>query len=324
VSECIASSLSRDDNPKHIFIWAENGFIVRGETERSIYSQGWDMKETALSRCDVCGSFAGASGCCEICGTILVEGKVQCGQCGDPLQAYAMVCYSCGTKRNEEASRERSGEEKEAIERFTLVPGVSQETASDLVEEGVEDLATLVGMSLTDKLRDRGLHHVIARRMMLMDVLDGNRDEEIIEEMECPICKSIIDASSEACEICGHYTRIKLESSDEGAKRLLDPEMGQIHDKITWDAAFREMPTDFQEELSRVLIEADDSDLLDIEENDEDGFWDELDSDLEELEKATEKTPEPEKTVMICPLCEAEVIQDAHYCYNCGAHFEEA
>ena len=288
------------------------------------------MSQAALSMCDVCGSHAGVSGCCEICGTILVEGKVQCRECGDPLHAYSIVCYSCGSPREDTSRSESSREKKDAIHHFMLVPGLSEETAEDLYDEGVEDFASLVGMALTEPQRMNGLHHVIARRIMLMDVLDTDKEVRVIEEMECPICKSMIDAYSDECEICGHFTRIKLDVPEDEPESELDPLMGEISEKICWDAAFREMPKDFQEELSRVLIEAEDSELEEIEDY-VDVFWEELDSDLAELENgpieektALEKVTEPQETVMVCPLCDAEVMKNAHFCYNCGARFGEA
>ncbi|MEE9223786.1 MAG: hypothetical protein V3U51_03455 [Thermoplasmata archaeon] len=286
------------------------------------------MSQAALSMCDVCGSHAGASGCCDICGTILVEGKVQCRVCGDPLHAYSIVCYSCGSSREATSRSESSREKREAIHHFMLVPGLSEETAGDLYDEGIENFASLVGMALTEPQRTNGLHHVIARRIMLMDVLDTEHEVPVIEEMECPICKSMIDASLESCEICGHYTRIKLDVHEDGLESGLDPLMGKISEKICWDAAFREMPKDFQEELSRVLVEAEDSELEEIEDY-VDVFWEELDSDLADLEKGpieeeTAVEEVPRETMMVCPLCEAEVMKNAHFCYNCGARFKEA
>jgi hypothetical protein len=280
--------------------------------------------------CDVCGSNVGANGCCETCGTILVEGKVQCERCGDPLKPYALVCYSCGSGRLKESRPEDTKEKKEAVHHFLMVPGLSEEAAGDLYDDGVEDFASLVGMALTEPQRSIGLHHAIARRIMLMDVVEADHDVGVVEEMECPTCKSTIDAISDECEICGHFTRIKLEVPEDELEGGLDPVMGEISEKISWDAAFREMPKDFQEELSRVLAEAED---FEIEEFDDEGadFWEELDSDIEELvkepiekETAPEEVSKPPETVMVCPLCEAEVMQNAHFCYNCGARFEEA
>jgi predicted amidophosphoribosyltransferase len=288
------------------------------------------MSQAALSMCDVCGSDVGADGCCGTCGTILVEGKVECERCGDPLKPYSLVCYSCGSTREEEHKSEDSREKKEAVHHFLMIPGLSEEAAGDLYDDGIEDFASLVGLALTEPQRNTGLHQVIARRIMLMDIVDTDHSVANREEIECPICKSIIDAASEACPICGHFTRIKLEVPDGEFDGELDPVMGELNEKITWDAAFRQMPKDFQEELSRVLAEAEEPELEDIE-DEFDVYWDELDSDLEELLKEAvepevelEEEPELPETIMICPLCDTEVVQDAHFCYNCGAQFGEA
>ncbi len=337
------------------------------------------MIETTLSRCDICGSFPGESGCCQICGTVLIPGKVECELCGDPLSKFSPICDTCGTMRGEKVEKKVSSKKKEVIHHLMLVPGMNEETASGLYDDGVRDLASLIGMSLTEKQREEGLHQVIARRIMLSDVLKNSRDL-LLEEMECPYCRGLIEASAERCEICGHSTTKKpdVEESD----KEVDPRMKDVTDEISQNTAFREMPIDFQEEMSDILKELEDEDIDDQEAEEElslveleiddidDQKMEELqlekvedqsvddqetaeESPLEEVEvvdiddqeiveeskteKVEDQSVDDQETedasleevssdtfTMVCPLCNTEVLPEAHFCHNCGAKFKEA
>jgi len=301
------------------------------------------MIEMSLSRCNICGSFAGENGCCQICGTVLVPGKVECELCGDPLSKFSPICDTCGTMRGEKVEKKVSPEKKEVIHHLMLVPGMNEETASGLYDDGVRDLASLIGMSLTEKQREEGLPHVIARRIMLSDVLKNGRDL-LLEEMECPYCKGVIDASADRCEICGHSTTKKpnVEESD----KELDPRMEDMTDEISQNTAFREMPIDFQEDMSNLLKEMEDEDIddqemdeelplekMEVEDIDDQEMDEELPlekmevEDIDDMEIEEElplKDADSETFTIVCPLCEAEVLPDAHFCHNCGAKFEEA
>ncbi len=268
------------------------------------------MIQATLSKCAICGSATGDKGFCETCGTILMDGKVACEACGTSLQRFAFQCGFCGKKQGEE-EKEISPERKETIENLMLVPGMTRETASELYDEGVKDFASLVGQSLTETQRRTGLHQKIARRIMMMDVVDGEHRVEVSEKLECPICESLMDVSAEKCQVCGHVARPSVKDND-----------------ILHTPVFKNMPEDFQEELSKVLIEMDYA-LLEADDEEDANEWDGVYSDLDELESSgeieqPEEVPQPQETVLICPICEVEVVQDAHFCHNCGARFEEA
>ncbi len=268
------------------------------------------MIQATLSKCAICGSATVDKGFCETCGTILVDGKVTCEACGTSLPRFAFQCEFCGKKKGEKET-EVSPERTATIENFMLVPGMTRETASELFDEGVKDFATLIGQSLTERHRKTGLHQKIARRIMMMDVVDGEGRVEVSEKLECPICESLVDVSSESCDVCGHIVRSKTVTND-----------------IQHTPVFKKMPEDFQKELSKVLIEMDYA-LLEEDDEEETDEWDDVYSDLDELEGSAkieqpEEVTQPQEAALVCPLCEVEIVQGAHFCHNCGARFGEA
>jgi hypothetical protein len=272
------------------------------------------MMETELSQCAICGSEVGDEGQCRICGTVLEDGGANCGTCGKPLPALAFSCEHC-KKEDSLQETDLSPEKQKLLEHFMLFPGMTKEMASRLIDEGLKDFATLIGMSLTERQRKQGIHQTIARRIMLLDVAEGEKKVSVEEKLECPICKSLIDTDSERCCVCGNSTMLGIDGS-------IAAKMGDKYDDICNDPAFREMPKDFQEEISDVLTEEDDDESTEQEEMEEqvDEDWESIDSDLEEL-KESKKPPE---TMMVCPICETEVVENARFCSGCGAKFTEA
>ncbi len=276
------------------------------------------MKEATLSECAICGTKTSGKASCDTCGTILVDGKVPCKACGTMLPSFSVSCNHCGRKRGE-VDEDFTPEMSEVIKHFLMIPGMTKEMAIELYKEGLKDFASLIAKSMTQSQRNKGLHKVIARRIMLMDVAEGDDAVDVTEKLECPICKTLVDLYDEKCGVCGHTTTIRTLNED-------DPKTGGVYRKILTDPAFREMPVEFQEELSEVFSEEDEEEPS---EEEDDSEWDEIDSDLEELEKATveeevEETPQAPETILVCPLCNTEVVSDAQFCHGCGARFEQA
>ncbi|MFQ6060929.1 MAG: hypothetical protein ACE5KV_06525 [Thermoplasmata archaeon] len=217
------------------------------------------MSEVAVSRCAVCGFAVGGRGICGRCGTILVGKKVVCQSCGNTLPSFSVVCEYCGksiseTKKDEKVSRKK----EEAVRRFQLIPGVTEEMASHLFDEGVTDFASLIGLSLTDKQREKGLHHILARRIMLMDLI-GTRERKVASEtVECPTCKSIVDSSAQRCPVCGYCTMIGLNEKVKDFEEKLGSCIEEVFNRISQDKGFREMPIPIQKEISKMLREKED------------------------------------------------------------------
>ena len=279
------------------------------------------MMETDLTQCAVCGAEVGSSGQCKVCGTILEDGGAKCKTCGKPLPALAFSCEDC--KKKEKKETELSPEKEEILKHFMLFPGMTREMAMRLIREGLKDFATLIGLSLTERQRDKGMHQTIARKIMLLDVADGKNKVDVTEKLECPVCKSLIDTDSERCCVCGHNTFIDINGK-------VETKLKGKYEEIRKDRAFREMPKDFQNEISEVLTEEDEEDVKEAEELEEvteeeelqeieeelDKEWESIDSDLRELR-------EPPETVMVCPICGTEVVNNARFCSGCGAKFAE-
>ncbi len=289
---------------------------------KTIDSKGWDMMETELSQCAVCGSEVGDLGKCKVCGTILEDGGATCEKCGRPLPALAFSCTHCKDK-DKDRRIELSPEKEEILRHFMLFPGMTREMAMRLIREGLKDFATLIGMSLTESQRDKGLHQMIARKIMLLDVAEGKNKVDVTEKLECPVCKSLIDTDSERCRVCGRSTYLSIDGK-------VETKLKGKYEEIRKDRAFREMPKDFQKEISEVLTKEDEEDVKEgegLEEANEeeelqeieeelDKEWESIDSDLEELK-------EPPQTMMVCPVCETEVVENARFCSGCGAKFAQ-
>ena len=232
------------------------------------------MIETTLSQCAICGSDVGDQGYCKICGTILEDGGANCDSCGKPLPALAFSCEHC-EKEDSKEDVYMSPRKEEAVKHFMLFPGMTKEMASDLYDDGLEDFASLIGMSLTENQRENGMHQTIARKIMLIDVAEGEEKVDVTEKLECPICKSLIDTDSERCCICGNSTVLDIDSK-------ITSKMGEKYEDICNDPAFREMPVDFQDEISDVLTQEDEEDVPEPEDLEEyiDEEWDSIDSDI--------------------------------------------
>lgn len=306
--------------------------------------QGCSMSQSSEQKCLVCGFVVGENGLCDRCGTVVAGKKILCQSCGNPFPAFAFVCEYCGksiseAKEEEEEEDKTSLQREEAVKRFQLVPGVTEEMASKLFEEGVTDFASLIALSLTERQKEKGLHHIIARRIMLMDVLGTKKKKVASEVVECPTCKSIVDASSKKCAICGYCTMIGLDDNVKKLEENLGECIGEAFSKIHLDKGFREMPISMQKEITKMLRDKGDSLSITRECEDQLQAWEEggfnvneleeiLKSDFAAKENDTSKTTSdnnssPKDYVLVCPLCQAEVEPNSPSCDNCGAKFKK-
>lgn len=298
------------------------------------------MSEAGTSKCSVCGFLVGEEGACDRCGTILTAKKIVCQSCGNPLPAFSFVCEYCGKSITEAKQEGELSEKKiEAMKRFQLIPGVTENMASRLYDEGVTDFASLVALSLTERQKEKGLHHILARRIMLMDLLGTKKKKVASEVVECPTCKSIVDASTQKCPVCGYCTMIGLDEKVKKFEEKLGECIEEAYTKISKDKGFREMPVPMQKEISKMLREKEDSRSVTRECEDQLHSWQEKGFDLNELEemlrtdfgsrknakpaKSSKEPSEPKKEAVICPLCQSEVDGGSSSCGNCGAKFKK-
>ncbi|TET90020.1 MAG: hypothetical protein E3J35_08380 [Methanomassiliicoccales archaeon] len=301
------------------------------------------MSQASQPKCTVCGFFVGEDGLCERCGTVITGKKVLCQSCGNPFPAFSFVCEYCGksvneAKREKEEAEETSLQREEAVKRFQLVPGVTEEMASNLFEEGVTDFASLIALTLTKRQKEKGLHHIIARRIMLMDVLGTKKKKVASEVVECPTCKSLVDASSKKCVVCGYCTMIGLDENVQKLEKNLGKCIGEAYNKIHQDKGFREMPVSMQREITEMLRENEVSYSITRDCEDQLQSWEEGGFDVDELERMLKsdfvtrgknkpqtpkkESPKPEKGRVSCPLCQSGLDPGSPSCDNCGAKFK--
>ncbi|MFW6142116.1 MAG: hypothetical protein ACOC53_06115, partial [Candidatus Saliniplasma sp.] len=127
-------------------------------------------------------------------------------------------------------------------------------------------------------------------------------------EIECPVCESKIPSDSEKCPECG----VDLS--------LFDVEVSE---------ASIESEEDIEEIMGKLVDDEDDLELLKeikgLNGEDLDGI--ESMEDVEDIieDEAEEDEAEEEEEVLMfaCPICDAEVSEDAKECPQCGAIFEE-
>ncbi|UCD91611.1 MAG: hypothetical protein JSV43_04980 [Methanobacteriota archaeon] len=302
------------------------------------------MSQASQPKCTVCGFLVGEDGLCERCGTVITGKKVLCQSCGNPFPDFSFVCEYCGKSVNEaeeeaEETEEAILEREEAVRRFQLVPGVTEEMASHLYEEGVTDFASLIALTLTERQKEKGLHHIIARRIMLMDVLGTKKKKVASEVVECPTCKSMVDASTKKCAVCGYCTMIGLDENVKKLEENLGTCIGEAYSKIHHDKGFREMPVSIQKEIAKMLKENEDSYSITRECEDQLQSWEEGGFDGDELEQmlksdfankegnggqnSKKKPSKAKKKIWICPLCNAEMEPGSPSCDNCGAKFKK-
>lgn len=122
------------------------------------------------------------------------------------------------------------------------------------------------------------------------------------EKIECPVCESEIPSESEKCPECGvDLSLFDIDISETSIESEKD--IKEIMGKLLDD----EEDLDFIEELEDI----DEEDIQDTE-------------GLEDVKDALEEEDTEEEVVMFaCPICDAEVSEDASECPQCGAIFEE-
>ncbi|MFQ5910519.1 MAG: hypothetical protein ACE5IJ_07350, partial [Thermoplasmata archaeon] len=157
------------------------------------------MASVSEQTCGVCGHAALGEIMCPRCGTIFPEEEVACQSCGEMFDSLVALCPNCGGSPDNVAPED--GGRQEAVQRFQLIPGVTQDMASKLYDKGIKSFADLIGMSLPEPERKRGLHRIIARRLMLSGLIMV--EEKGHEGLACVRCRGPLDENELKCQICG-------------------------------------------------------------------------------------------------------------------------
>ncbi|HYM40372.1 MAG TPA: hypothetical protein VEY12_09595 [Thermoplasmata archaeon] len=280
-------------------------------------------------RCGVCG-FETGEAVCPRCATILLREEARCPSCGKRFLGSIASCDACGAALGPALAR---AEDEEAVHLLTALPGISETRARALVARGFRDVSDIVRLALPESDIRRGIHHAIARRMLLAEIaLDalgpGPSDR-------CPICGGSTRPGADACATCGAPFPPARPEATVGRKLQEVTEGIGILDE---DEDFREMPEEVRRELLDAFGGVNPEDVLRDEYRHQVELWRERGFDVTQLESllAQDLAEFRERSVRLiraqilkrgrngdfrCPLCDVQLEAAAELCGNCGAKF---
>src|SRR5207244_10826538 len=119
---------------------------------------------------------------------------------------WIATCEACGAPMKAEPV---TSEEREAVHSLTSVPGISEERAKALAVKGFRDFADVVRLALPESAVRQGLHHTIARKVLLADLVP--RSQRAVSGARCPMCGAAWHANATRCASCGSSFGLGLE-----------------------------------------------------------------------------------------------------------------
>lgn len=273
---------------------------------------------------------------CSRCGTIFPEEELECKTCGKKFESFVAFCPSCGQAPDRESPE--NGSRDEAVQRFQLIPGVTRDMASKLYDRGITSFADLIGMSLPESEKKRGLHRIIARRLMLSGLIMTQRESK--EGPACARCRGTLDENDLKCQICGAPSGgafLELEIGEKTVK--LGDYMDELYEYIKNTLHGAKATKEIGSEIAQAIAKMDERELLKQEYRNQMEAWREKGFDVSGLEEILEKdikkfrekslemikaqVRKRESDVLRCPLCEFLLKKDWRECPNCGAKFDE-
>lgn len=298
-------------------------------TEGAVLSNEAPHRTAVASPCGVCG-LATEEPVCPRCHTILRPDQAICPKCGKMFRGSIAECDACGAAMS---TGPKASPDAEAVREFASVPGISEDRAKQLVARGYHEFSDLVRLALPKSAVAKGLHHAIARRVLLAGI--GSR-EEAEKGTPCPSCGTPWPAAAERCLVCGASPDDALDV--ESLEERLHAVTGEIVD-LTADPDFQEMPSRVKDELLQVFGGVDETELLKEDCRRQIEAWRRKGFDVAPLERLLEEDPRgfQERSVRLirtqmlkkaeggrfrCPLCEVALPSVARECPNCGALFE--
>ena len=280
-------------------------------------------------QCFVCG-FESHAAVCPRCNTILRADRAVCRTCGRAFDGWIATCDACGgwTVGEPEGPSDR-----EAVKTLSSVPGISETRAKELVAKGFRDFSDVVRLALPENAVRLGLHHTIARKALLLDLVAHR--EQLASGGQCPMCGAAWLVHATRCAACGSSFDIALDPVVMEQK--LQEITGEIID-LAMDEDFRGMPEAVRDELMQAFGGLSPEDLLREEYGHQVEAWRMKGFDVKSVERIlTEDFPHfRERTARLiraqvmkkaesgkyrCPLCEVAVDRAAEECGNCGARF---
>ena len=252
--------------------------------------------------CFVCG-FESRAAICPRCNTILRAERAVCRTCGRAFDGWIANCDACGGLT---VGEPKGPSDREAVKTLSSVPGISESRAKELVAKGFRDFADVIRLALPESAVRVGLHHTIARKALLLDLV--TRQEPHESGAQCPMCGAAWLVHATRCPACG--------SSED----------------------FQGMPESVRDELLQAFGGVSPEDLLREEYEHQVEAWRRKGFDVtsvelvlaEDLPHFRERTPQLIRAQVMkkaesgkyrCPLCEVAVDRMAEECGNCGARF---
>lgn len=280
-------------------------------------------------RCGVCG-FETEEAVCPRCSTILLREQAVCPKCGKLFSGWIAECDACGAMM---APPLKGPGDEEAIRLLASVPGISEDRAKALVARGFRDLSDIVRLALPESDVRRGLHHAIARRLLLAGL--APKVERPLPPDRCPVCGAPAVAGAGHCATCGSAASTTLPVA------TVEEKLQQVAEEIVTlaeDEDFREMPEDVRRELLGALGGVSSEEVMREEYRRQVDAWRQrgfdvtalealLDSDLEAFRERSVRLiraqilKRAEGGKFRCPLCDVVLQPEAEQCENCGAKF---
>ncbi len=280
-------------------------------------------------RCFVCG-FKSGKPVCPRCNTILRPDQAVCAACGKSFDGWIATCEACGAPMKAEPV---TSEEREAVHSLTSVPGISEERAKALALKGFRDFADVVRLALPESAVRQGLHHTIARKVLLADLVP--RPQHAVTGARCPMCGAAWLADAPRCASCGSTFGLELDPAAIEAR--LEQITGDLVN-LAADEDFQGMPEDVRNEILQAFGGVTRDDLLREEYSHQVDAWRTkgfdvgrveplLDEDLATFREQSARlirlqvAKKADSGTYRCPLCEIRLESTAEECGNCGARF---
>ena len=224
-------------------------------------------------------------------------------------------------------------EEREAYHSLASVPGISEDRAKALALKGFRDFADVVRLALPESAVRQGLHHTIARKVLLADLVP--RPQHAVSGARCPMCGAAWLANATRCASCG--STFGLELDPVAIEARLEHVTGDLVN-LAADEDFQRMPEDVRNEILQAFGGVTRDDLLREEYSHQVEVWRTkgfdvgrveplLDEDLATFREQSARliriqvAKKADSGTYRCPLCEIRLESTAEECGNCGARF---
>ncbi len=250
--------------------------------------------------------------------------------CGKAFDGWIAACDACGAPMKVEPV---TSEEGDAFHNLASIPGISKDRAKELAVQGFRDFVDVVRLALPESAVGQGLHHTIARKVLLADLVP--RPPRAVSGARCPVCGAAWLADATRCASCG--STVGLELDPVAIEQRLEEVTGDLVN-LAEDEDFQGMPEEVRNEILQAFGGVTRDDLLREEYVHQIEAWRTKGFDVVHVEHLLEEDLSNfrERSARLirlqvakkvdsgryrCPLCEVRLESTAEECANCGARF---